>query len=76
MIDTDGFEDRRKRYFELISGGGLTVPSRSLTEHVMNTIAILDIADNLIQSFPAIPVRTAAEKNAFRRQNIITVLFV
>ena len=62
LINTGSFEGRRERYFELLSRGGLTVPSRSLTEHVINTYAILDVADNLIQSYPTIPARTAAEE--------------
>ena len=48
-------------YFNLLSRGGLTVPSPSLAEFVVNGFAILDIADAIIARFPSIPTRNAAE---------------
>ena len=55
-------EERPRHYFNLLSRGGLTVPSSGLTEHVVNSFAVLDAVEDLIQNYPSIPCRLAAEE--------------
>ena len=48
-------------YFNLLSRGGLTVPSPHLAEFVINGFAVLDAIDEKVMKFPSIPTKTAAE---------------
>ncbi len=48
-------------YFNLLTRGGLTVPSPSLADFVVHSFAILDIVDDKIMKFPSVPTRNAAE---------------
>ena len=56
-------EERPRHYFNLLSRGGLTVPSSGLTEHVVNSFAILNTVEDLIQNYPSMPCRLAAEES-------------
>ena len=55
-------EEKPQHYFNLLSRGGLTVPSSGLTEHVVNSFAGLDAVEDLIQKCSSIPCRLAAEE--------------
>ena len=55
-------EEKRGYYFDILSRGGLTVPSSALTDDVVHAFAILDTADNLLQSYSTLPVSLAAEE--------------
>ena len=48
-------------YFFHLSRGGLTLPSESLAQYVANGFAVLDCADLMLQQYPQIPIRHAAQ---------------
>ena len=66
-------EERPRHYFNLLSRGGLTVPSSGLTEHVVNSFAVLDAVEDLIQNYPSILCRLAAEEIL---QNFFNIPFI
>ena len=49
----------QNNYFNLLSRGGLTVPSPSLAEFVTSSFAILDFVDGKLAKQPSVPTRKA-----------------
>ena len=59
---SSGSTVRKESYFDLLTRGGLTIPSAALAHYVANCFAILDLAEtSILQQCPNIPRRIGAK---------------
>ena len=62
MIADDNSDASENHYFNLLSRGGLMVPSSPLAEYVQGAFAILDYIDKFIEKEKCLTTRNVAEK--------------
>ena len=62
MVGNDSDKATDKEYFDLLSWGGLTVPSRQMAEFVCACFAILEYADQFIVKNHVSTTRMSAEQ--------------
>ena len=62
MVGNDSDDATEKQYFDLLSRGGLTVPSSQMAEFVCACFAILDYEDKFIAKHNESTMRESAER--------------
>ena len=59
--ETDTASEPSSHYSQLLSRGGLSMPSNEIKNYVCNSFAIIDLVeDTLLHNFSNIPMRSAA----------------